>query len=317
MKQQKHVSRALRQMMLVALFAFCLVMLPACGQDEAGDVAEALGSIGGPDGGEATGAAFAQPADVVEAIPSAGGIDTSNVSAGYVSASASSASRLKFQVINGDMTYNYDLPGDGTPIVCPINMGDGAYTFRVMQNTEGNNYVEIDSAGADVALANEFSPFLTPNIFCDYTAGSACVKKAREITKDSTNEGEAVRDVCTFVAGHVSYDNDKAAKLSTATGYVPSPDDTLATGTGICFDYAALSAAMLRSLGLPAKVVTGYVTKDQIYHAWIMVYVEGTWQSALFQVNPKTWSRCDVTFASSGSSAYVGDGSAYTDKYTY
>ena len=99
-----------------------------------------------------------------------GSIDTSHVSEGYVSASATSPVRLKFQVIMGEQSYNYDLPSDGTPIACPLNMGDGAYTFRVMRNTEGTSYVEVASASAQVQLASEFEPFLHPNVFCDCAA---------------------------------------------------------------------------------------------------------------------------------------------------
>lgn len=288
-----------------------LALLCACGGGAA-DRDEALGA-----NSPATGAAFALPSEVAVSVPSAGGIDASHASTGYVSASATNESALKFQVICGDATYNYDLPNDGTPIVCPLNMGDGSYAFRVMQNTEGSNYVEIDSATAEVQLESEFAPFLVPNVFCDYDAESACVLKAREITAASANEGEVVRDVCTYVASHVSYDNDKAQRLANASGYVPNPDETLASGSGICFDYAALSAAMLRSVGLPAKVMTGYVTAEQIYHSWIMVYADGTWQSALFSVNPNEWSRCDVTFAAAGVDDYVRDAGSYTDKYTY
>ena len=123
--------------------------------------------------------------------------------------------------------------------------------------------------------------------------------------------------MCTFVADHVKYDNAKAAKLAQQSGYMPDPDDTLKTGTGICLDYASLSAAMLRSMGIPTKLMTGYVGKDEVYHAWIMVYIDGTWKASVFDVKSKTWSRCDVTFASTGATQYVGDASAYVDRYTY
>ncbi len=50
----------------------------------------------------------------------------------------------------------------------------------------------------------------------------------------------------------------------------------------------------------PLKIVTGYVSPGDIYHAWIMVYIDGTWKSAQFSVSPNTWSRVDLTFAASG-----------------
>lgn len=295
-------------------------MLAACqgGSSAGGGGAGNAGGAGGSQG-QATGAPFNAPESVLMPVVSddAPSIDTAHVAEGYVVARASSPARLKFQVACGDAVYNYDLPSDGTPMVYPMNMGDGEYKFRVMQNTSGSNYVELESETAAVALDSPFSPFLTANMFCSYDPSSACVGKAREVTASAENVGQVVQSVCEFVAGAITYDNDKAEVLAATTGYVPNPDETLASGRGVCFDYASLATAMLRSLGIPTKIVTGYVGEQQVYHAWIMVYIDGTWHSALFKVDPNTWSRCDVTFASAGTSQYVGDASAYTDLYTY
>lgn len=87
--------------------------------------------------------------------------------------------------------------------------------------------------------------------------------------------------------------------------------------SGICFDYASLGAAMLRSVGIPARIVTGYVSPNDFYHAWIMVYIDGTWHTVQFSVNPGEWSRVDLTFASTGGGSYVGDGVGYQDRYVY
>ena len=302
----------------LALCALAIAALSACGSSSQGSTASGTGTAAGSAGSvNATGAAYTQPDTIKVPIAAPEGIDTSGVNEGWVSAAATSTERLKFQVVNGDTTYNYDLPNDGTPTLFPINMGNGSYQFRIMQNTDGNNYVELDSTGADVELESEFAPFLIPNQMCSYTDSSACVAKAREITANATNEGEAVALICTYVVDNIDYDTDKAEELSTATGYIPNADETLASGKGICFDYASLTAAMLRSMNIPAKVMTGYVGDEQLYHSWIMVYVDGTWQTAVFSVSPNTWSRCDVTFASVGETKYTGSGSSYTDRYTY
>ena len=209
------------------------------------------------------------------------------------------------------------MPNDGTPIVYPLAFGDGAYTFRIMLNTQGNNYVELYSTTASVSLESEFAPFVMPNVYCDFNEESSCVKKARELVANSTNEAEALEAICTWIVDNVSYDDAKAEQLKSAAGYVPNPDETLAIGTGICFDYASLGAAMLRSQGIPTKIVTGYVSPGNIYHAWIMVYIDGTWKSAQFSVSPNTWSRVDLTFAASGGGENVGDGESYTDRFVY
>lgn len=277
------------------------------------------------DAGETSGPAYTAPASIAGASYDAATaqtfgsshIDLSHLAEGYAAAAATNASRLKLQVTAGDMSYNYDLPGDGTPIVVPVNMGDGHYTFRVMQNTSGNNYVEIARAEQDVALTSEFEPFLRPNLFCDYSDDSACVTRARELAAGAENEGDVMRAVYRWVVDNISYDYDKAAELGTVTGYIPDPDATLSSGTGICFDYASLSAAMLRSLGIPCKIITGYVSPDDIYHAWNMVYIDGSWTSVEFSIDPDTWTRVDLTFAAAGAGDTVGDGSSYTDRYTY
>ena len=206
---------------------------------------------------------------------------------------------------------------DGTPIIVPINMGDGPYTFRVMQNTSGNNYVELFSVIENVNLSSETAPFLVPNMFVNYNESSAVVAKARELAQGAANQGDVVRNIYQWVVDNITYDHDKAAQLASATGYVPDPDATLASGTGICFDYASLGAAMLRSLGIPCQVITGYVSPDDVYHAWNMVYIDGEWISVEISIKPNSWTRVDLTFAASGAASTIGDGTSYTDRYTY
>ena len=307
--------------------AAALVSLPACGgggsSEGGGSTSEAVPNKAeaATVKAEATGAAFKLPAKVrVPDMRTPEGpsfIDTSGVDNGWVGAAAVSPARLKFQVNCGEMTYNYDLPSDGTPTLFPVNMGDGDYTFRIMENIEGSSYAELDATASSVSLKSEFDPFLIPNIFCNYDTDSKCVAQARKLTEGVENQGEAVREICTYVADSVTYDYDKAEKLAQSSGYIPNPDDTLRTGDGICFDFASLTAAMLRSVGLPAQVVTGYVSPNDLYHAWVMVYADGTWQTAHFSIKPNRWSRCDVTFASAGSGSTIGDGTTYTDRFIY
>ena len=326
MNREERIARRALKGFFVFSIAMVIAFIPACGgsteESSSSGKAEALSLplMGGGD--EVSGADFNQPDGVVVPVfsPVSSGepdINAEHVSDGYVVAQATSGARLKFQVNQGEQTYNYDLPNDGDQTVYPLNMGDGYYTFRIMQNTSGSNYVELYATEADVVLESEFAPFLISNMYCNYSSSSACVDKARELTGQAGNVAEAVKAICEYVAANVTYDNDKARELAEKSGYVPDPDETLSTGRGICFDYASLSAAMLRSMGIPAKVMTGYVGKDEVYHAWTMVYIDGTWHCAAFTVDPNTWSRCDVTFASTGATKYVGDASAYTDRYTY
>lgn len=196
-------------------------------------------------------------------------------------------------------------------------MGNGAYTVRVMQNTSGNRYIEVFSASATVTLSSETAPYVRPNLFCNYTQNSACVKKAAELCANAKNESEAFDAIYDYICLNVTYDYSKADYWASASGYVPDPDATLASGTGICFDYASLTAAMLRSQGIPCKILTGYVSPDNIYHAWDMVYINGSWSSLHISAPSGTWGRADLTFAANGAANSIGDGTGYTDRYTY
>lgn len=245
-------------------------------------------------------------------------IDTSNLAHGYVGARAVNQNRLKFQVLKDGMAYNYDISNDGIPIICPLNMGDGTYEFRVMQNTSGSSYVQLYSTNADVRMENEFQPYLRPNVFCQFDEDSLCVQQARELASSASNEGDVVKSVYEWLTSNISYDTEKAEMLADTTGYIPIPDSTLNSRTGICFDYASLAAAMFRSLGIPCQIITGYVSPDNIYHSWNMIYINGTWVSAKISVESERWSRIDVTFGAGGAdSSFVGDGSNYTDRYVY
>ena len=73
---------------------------------------------------------------------------------------------------------------------------------------------------------------------------------------------------------------------------------TLSTGKGICFDYAALMTAMLRSQGIPTKLEIGY--SGEVYHAWISTYIDEIgWVDNVIQFDGKSWSLIDPTLAAS------------------
>ncbi|WP_146001795.1 transglutaminase-like domain-containing protein [Eggerthella timonensis] len=321
----RRTGRAFARTIACALcLALALGLIAGCGSNGGGS-ARATTTTNAGEGDSTSGPAFQRPELATSAFNAegavtdhGGSIDTSSLAQGYVAASAENGSRLKFQVVKDELAYNYDLPNDGTPIICPLNMGDGAYEFNIMQNTSGNSYVQITTAQADVAMDDEFEPYLRPNVFCDYDADSASVAQANKLSEGAQNEGEVLRNVYTWIAENISYDTAKAEQLADATGYVPDPDATMAEKKGICFDYVSLGAAMLRSQGIPTKIITGYVSPDNIYHAWNMVYLDGSWISVEVSAVADAWTRIDLTFAAAdGAGQYVGNAKDYTDRYTY
>jgi len=129
---------------------------------------------------------------------------------------------------------------------------------------------------------------------------------------------DKVTEIYHYVISHITYDTHLAETVQ--TDYLPDVDAILSSGKGICFDYAALMAAMLRSQSIPTKLVIGYT--GDVYHAWISVYCpEEGWLDDVIFFDGTTWELVDPTFAASGSAAavaqYIGDGSNYVEKFLH
>lgn len=303
------INQAIRH----ALALLALLALSACAGAPAADAA-----VEGTTGGGYTAPAMQTSEFHEEAAAGSDGvlIDTSCVSKGYVAVSAVSDKRLKFQVVYGDTKYNYDLPGDGSPQSYVLQSGNGEYSFRVMQNTTADKYAQLYATTVQVTLDDELTPFLRPNQMVSYDAGSACVQKAAELAAQAQSEVGAVANIYAYIRDNIDYDRQKAATVQ--SGYLPDPDDTFETGKGICYDYASLAAAMLRSQGIPTKLITGYVAPGDLYHAWNMIWLEETgWITVTIEAPANAWERIDLTFAAGASAQFAGDGTSYTDRLTY
>lgn len=244
-------------------------------------------------------------------------IDLSCASDGYVGVSAKSSGRLKFQVLKDGETYTYDLHADGTSSIFPLQMGDGMYSFRVLENVSDSKYAVLYSADRTISISDSFAPYLCASDYVNYTSASACVIKAQDLAASAEDANGVVKAVYEYVCAGVKY--DKAKAQSVQSGYLPDPDETLSTGKGICFDYASLAAAMLRSQGIPCKVIFGYVSPNEVYHAWNMFYTEESgWITVKFEISGKKWNRMDLTFSANGADGtFIGDGSNYKDVYMY
>ena len=88
----------------------------------------------------------------------------------------------------------------------------------------------------------------------------------------------AAEELMRRIYGDFTYD-------PTATGVTTPPDEVLALKRGVCQDFAHLAVACLRSFGLPARYVSGYIRTHKndgdamvggdASHAWFSVFVPG------------------------------------------
>lgn len=246
-------------------------------------------------------------------------IDASNASQGYIMVKYSGGtSRIKVRISKGT-EYTYDLNTGGNYEVFPLTEGSGTYTIKVFQQVQGTSYAQVMSQAVTANIADSQSPFLYPNQFCNFNANSAVVSKAAELTAGIADPLAKVQTVYRYAIDHISYDYQKAASVQ--SGYLPVPDSTLASGKGICFDYAALMTSMLRSQDIPTKLVIGYT--GGTYHAWVSVYLTGQgWVDNIIYFDGTNWRYMDPTFASSGKgdasiSSYISNQANYQAKFTY
>ncbi|MBQ6874901.1 MAG: transglutaminase domain-containing protein, partial [Lachnospiraceae bacterium] len=233
--------------------------------------------------------------------------------------SDSSSLRWKAQVKGpSGTTYTYNL-FTGEWAVLPLSDGNGAYTIKVFRNAnkpdKPNSYLTITSLkDCTVSMNDEFAPFIRPNQYVNYENATLTMNTASTVLAGKKDLLEKVAAIYNYVVNNLSYDYDKAATVK--SGYLPDLDAVLATKKGICFDYAALMTGMLRSQGIPCKLVIGYA--GTIYHAWISVWSEGTgWIDSAIYFNGTTWQRMDPTFASTGGGVFDPNSIEYTTKYIY
>lgn len=225
-------------------------------------------------------------------------IDYSNTDQGYVMVKYTGGnSKVKVQVISRN-TYNYDL-FDSNWTAFPLTDGNGNYTIRVMENISGNRYSMALSASINVQLESSIIPYLYSHQRISFDSNTNCVKKARTLVSGKKKDLDKVEAIYNWVVGYFKYDHHKAKTVQ--PGYIPNLNHIYKIKKGICYDYASTTSAMLRSQGIPTKMVFGYVGKDNEYHAWISVYLkEKGWVNNIIHFQEKVFTLMDPTFASGG-----------------
>ena len=247
-------------------------------------------------------------------------IDYSNSSYGYVKVRFLRRTTVAVRVIitgAGGVRFQYHLNTDGLWEVFPLTDGNGQYSIDVFEQISGNRFAVANSVNINVLLIDEFMPFLRPNQFVNFNRNSRAVIKANELSNDT-----AIGSVCNiynFVIENISYDFELAANVR--SGYVPDIDLVLERRKGICFDFAALMTAMLRSQGIPTKLVVGYA--DNVFHAWISVYTaESGWINNIIWFDGISWRLMDPTFAATANQSaevmrFIGNGNNYNPTHFY
>jgi transglutaminase-like putative cysteine protease len=153
---------------------------------------------------------------------------------------------------------------DGAPVAWPA-------TSPAWEEVVSALPADLSEAGLDAYQFVFESPRISPGAaFAAYA--SASFPSGRQLT-------EALLDLTTRIFKEFRFD-------SKATNVRTSPEAVLRSRRGVCQDFAHLQVACLRSMGLAAKYVSGYIRtfpppgKPRLVgadasHAWVSVYCPG------------------------------------------
>jgi transglutaminase-like putative cysteine protease len=183
-------------------------------------------------------------------------------------------SLFKVGITKDSNTYYYSLTSSEE--VYPLQMGNGNYSVTLYKNISGNSYKSVSSERFNLSSSVN-SVFLASSQNIKWDTDSMAVKFAENLTETLDTDEEKFNAIYDYVVNNISYDYRKAYNVK--PGYIPTPDEILSTGKGICYDYSSLLAVMLRSQDIPTKLVMGSSTHTSAYHAWNEVFINGEWST--------------------------------------
>ncbi len=182
--------------------------------------------------------------------------------------------KLKVKVSLNNQSVYYDIVS-GQMIKVPMQLGNGQYTIELFQNISGSEYQKLYGENIDVSIANANEVYLLSNQIVNFEDSKQISSLAAGMLQNKNSGADKLRAVYDYVVETISYDYNKMSQIDST--YIPNVDQVIEQKTGICYDYAAVMASLLREAGIPAKLVMGYRSDSPDYHAWNEVLLDGKW----------------------------------------
>ncbi len=202
-------------------------------------------------------------------------VDASNADQGYIMVKGpKTKTRLKVTVEIIGSKLQYDLNGNGEYEVFPLQLGRTNYTVSLWRQVEGKKYGKIGQVKVAPKMEDELSCFLYPNQYVNYKKDSPCVKEANEVCKGLETNKEKFYAIWDYIVKNFQYDYVKAVTVAGSSGMLPDIEGCWKGKKGICQDLSAVACAMMRSQGIPARLMIGQLGSGTP-HAWVMAWVDG------------------------------------------
>lgn len=258
-------------------------------------------------------------------------IDTSTSSLGYVTVCYDDTTGASMRVgvsFNGG-SWSYYSYSMGSTKQYELSGGSGSYTVALYKKV-GSSYATVSQVTftavvgqtptgsalggstadqAAAAVSSKYAAYLTSVGEISFSSGDSVAKKAASLCKGKTTDQQKILAIYNYIAKNFKYDYDFANKVRSGQirTYTPVPTSILSNKKGVCYDFSSLFAAMCRTQGIPCKLVKGYSTKINGYHAWNSVYDSKT----------DKWYTIDLTIAvcKKNRTASKFSGCCMSDKY--
>ena len=199
--------------------------------------------------------------------------------------------QVKLVISMGRKKYTYDIVDDPLLIYFPLQLGNGKYDVEVYENVKEEKYKKVYSRSVEVNVKDDRIVYLNTIQVIDWDVDDKVVELAEQLileeqikrfesngeTYDSQSledltDLEKIQIIYRYVVENIRYDFSKLDTLQ--PDYIPDIEDVFNEKEGICYDYSAILASMLRRLTIPTKLIKGYTTKTEVFHAWNEVYIE-------------------------------------------
>lgn len=119
-------------------------------------------------------------------------------------------------------------------------------------------------------LPDEVLPYLLASRYCDVDRLMGMVKRTFSYMDKGYIRIQAIEH---WIFHHIYYESGSSNENTVAS-------DVLLQRAGVCRDFAHLAITICRALGIPARMVVGYVEIEKFspdFHAICEVYLEGGW----------------------------------------
>lgn len=179
-----------------------------------------------------------------------------------ITVTAEHTPKARLVIAKGSETDTYAFT-DSNRDLFPLKFGAGEYTVKLCEPRFKTVYRVADS---HKVTAQTSAWDTMPNQYVFYTQLSGCILEAQSLCA-GMDRGQSVAAIREWIRTHIAYDYIRAAQVPKSGNLLPDIGRCYTMRRGICLDIAGMMAAMLRGVGIPARLEIG--KRGLMRHAWV------------------------------------------------